>query len=129
MTDEPRRTEHLFETLMQQPRQAFPQKRGRLEAPTSRGVYVIRKRSTNRVVHVGRTLRARRGIAQRLKNHLQGNSSFSQEFLGGDGSTLRNGDFTYQCLAVEDPRERTLLEAYAIAHLCPEHLGLGLGER
>jgi hypothetical protein len=37
---------------------------------------------------------------------------------------LRNG-YKYQYLVVQNARLRALLEAYATAHLCPIHLGLG----
>src|SRR3981189_1497793 len=49
-------------------RMKFPPVRGRLEAPREKGVYVIYSPS-GRIVHVGRTPRAKGGIAQRLKDH------------------------------------------------------------
>lgn len=123
MSEELKRIERLFGELDRQPAHAFPEKRRRLNAPSSRGVYIILN-SSSRVVHVGMTPRARGGIAQRLKNHLYGQSSFTAEYLKGDGSSLR-GRYSYKYVTVDSPRMRTLLEAYAVAHLCPEHLGLG----
>ena len=100
----------------------FPQERQQLEAPSEPAVYVIRKEET--VLHVGRTLRGRDGLHQRLKNHLHGSSSFTDKYLKGNGAALRKG-YTYQFLVVEDARLRALVEAYAIGRLCPKHIGLG----
>jgi hypothetical protein len=86
-------------------------------------VYIIRKEET--VLHVGRTLRGRDGIHQRLKNHLHGSSSFTNEYLKGNGAILREDACTYQYLELEDPRKRALLEALAVGTLCPKHIGLG----
>jgi len=98
----------------------FPKERRRLEAPSEQAVYVIRKGKV--VLHVGRTVSAKGGLRQRLKNHLYGSSSFSKTWLKRDGSLLRKGH-TYQFLEVEDPRLRWLLEAHTIGKLCPEHFG------
>jgi hypothetical protein len=113
----------LFDKLCVQPKRSFPRFREPLDAPPKPGVYVIHKNET--VLHVGRTLRGRNGIQQRLKNHLHGSSSFTNEYLKGKGSTLREDGYTYQYLVLEDPRKRALLEAYAVGTLCPEHIGLG----
>jgi hypothetical protein len=113
----------LLRELMSAPPQPFPPPRKRLEAPTAQGVYVIYERS-GRVVHVGRTPRGSRGIRQRLANHLHNLSSFTNKYLNGRGSELRDG-YMFRCLVVEDPRKRALLEAYATGCLCPAHLGLG----
>jgi hypothetical protein len=86
-----------------------------------------------KVLHVGGTPRAKRGIFQRLSNHLHGQSSFTNnsQFLkqhGGptlkDRYTYVREHCTYRCLAIENDRLRALLEAYAIGHLCPDHIGL-----
>jgi len=100
----------------------FPQERQQLKAPSEPAVYIIRKGEI--VLHVGRTLRGKYGLYQRLKNHLYGASSFTDKYLKGNGATLRKGH-TYQFLVVEDARLRALLEAYAIGTLCPKHIGLG----
>ena len=101
----------------------FPQARMPLEAPKTQGVYVIRN-SSGMVVHVGRTVRGRSGLAQRLRNHLQGQSSFVQKSLAGKASLLRQG-YTYQFLEVHHDRTRALLKFIATAWHCPQHLGLG----
>ena len=95
----------------------------RLDAPDTQGVYLIYSpRGT--VLHVGRTLRGRKGLRQRLRNHLHGRSSFVIRFLLGKPERLR-GSHAYAFVEVPDPRRRALLEAYATGHLCPKHLGVG----
>jgi hypothetical protein len=121
MTSERQRIEELFKMLCKQEKLPFPQG-GKLQATTGLGVYVIRKGDV--VLYVGRTLRGKEGISQRLNNHLQGASSFTKQYLNGNGAMLRNGH-TYQYLIIENSRKRALLEAYAIGTLCPEHIGLG----
>ena len=101
----------------------FPPAGQPLRASKNQGVYVIRS-PKNAVVHVGRTLRGKSGLQQRLRNHLSGQSSFVQESLSRASSKLREG-FTYQCLEVPSDRERALLEHIATAWHCPEHLGVG----
>lgn len=123
MNSESQEIKMLFGKLFAQPKRSFPQDRQPLDAPSKLGVYIIRKGET--VLHVGRTLRGRDGIHQRLKNHLYGSSSFTNEYLKGKGATLREDGYTYQYLELEDPRKRALLEAYAVGTLCPEHIGLG----
>jgi hypothetical protein len=113
----------LFRKLIRAPRRKFPPLGGRLEAPDRQGVYVIYSPS-NKVLHVGSTPRARKGIAQRLRNHIASQSSFTLRYLNRDGSRLRNG-YGFRCLIVASARQRALLEAYAIGRLCPAHIGLG----
>lgn len=117
--------EKLFRKLEERPRLRFPKLRETLSAPNDHhGVYVFRNPAGD-VEHVGRTLRGRGCLFQRLKNHLQAQSSFVQKHLQGNGSVLRDG-YTYQYLEVDDDRKRALLECYATAWHCPVHLGLGL---
>lgn len=122
MTSEKRIVQELFKELCAQPKHLFPQHRESLSAPQKPGVYVIRKGGI--VLHVGRTLRGKEGLRQRLKNHLHGSSSFTDKYLNGRGATLRKGH-SYQCLPVGNSRQRALLENYAIGTLCPKHIGLG----
>jgi hypothetical protein len=121
--EECREIENLFRKLCDQPRRSFPQEHQRLDAPLRHGVYIIRKGEA--VLHVGRTLRAKDGLHQRLTNHLHGSSSFTEEYLKGHGEILRGTQYTFQYLEVPDQRKRALLEAYAVGQLCPVHLGLG----
>lgn len=101
----------------------FPAARERIRAPDSHGVYLIY--SSRRVVlHVGRTVRGKRGLRQRLNDHLHGSSSFTQRYLDGRGSLLRKAhSFAY--VKVANSRRRALVEALAIGCLCPVHLGDG----
>lgn len=123
MNKESQEIKHLFERLCSQPRKVFPKNLQPLDVPSTQGVYIIRKDET--VLHVGRTVRGKRGLHQRLRNHLNGISSFAYEYLGGNGAILRGNGYTYQFLELENSRKRALLEAYAIGMLCPKHLGLG----
>lgn len=120
---ERQRIRKLFAMLDAQPMVRFPIARDRLDAPDAHGVYVIRD-AKRQVVHVGRTLRGRAGLRQRLRNHLAAQSSFVLVHLRGDGKKLRDG-FTFQYLEVPNDRDRALLEHYATAWHCPIHLGVG----
>jgi hypothetical protein len=123
MANETKQISALFGKLCAQSFHQFPKSRQPLDATDEQGVYIIRSRS-GKVLHVGRTPRAKDGIYQRLYDHLYGRSSFVYQYLDQDGSKLRNG-YQYQYLAVSNSRQRALLEAYATAHLCPAHIGLG----
>jgi len=120
--NEIQQVEELYTELCCQPRFQFPQEGERLEAPSAPGVYIIRKDDI--VLHVGRTLRGKNGLYQRLMNHVHGQSSFTEKYLKGNEAALRNG-CTYQLLVLEDSRLRALVEALAIGMLCPKHIGLG----
>ena len=116
-----RRIEKLFSRLIAAPAKSFPLPRQTLMAPPTQGVYVIYS-PRGRVLHVGMTPKARGGVAQRLKDHMAANSSFTQTYLKGQGHILR-GSHSFRCLSVPNRRSRALLEAYAIGHLCPAHIG------
>ena len=75
-------------------------------------------------MHVGRTVTGKRGLKQRLFNHLHGRSSFVIQSFAGSGAKLR-GKFSFRYVLVPNNRLRALLEAYAIGRLCPRHLGVG----
>ncbi len=122
MESEKERVKKNFQALIEQQKYQFPRIRETLEAPLEPGVYIIRKNEN--VLHVGRTLRGKNGLYQRLKNHLHGSSSFTNKYFNGNGAMLRKG-YTYQYMVIKNPRLRALLEAYAIGVLCPKHIGLG----
>ena len=113
----------LFKVLLKTPRELFPVPRAALKAPKKQGVYIIYS-PHHRVLHVGMTPRAKGGIAQRLKGHMAGNSSFTNTYLKGNGNWLR-ARCTFRCLVVTNRRKRVLLEALAIGRLCPAHIGHG----
>jgi len=111
----------LLKVLVAAPRMRFPVRRGTLEATKDQGVYLIFS-PKGRVLHVGMTPKARHGIWQRLRDHLATQSSFTNVYMKGDGSKLRSG-CSYSFLVVTNRRHRALLEALAIGHLCPAHIG------
>jgi hypothetical protein len=115
------KVEGLLDELMMVPAVNFPGT-GKVTASDNHGVYIIYNEKEE-VVHVGGTRSGKRGLWQRLQNHLYGQSSFVVAFFGGDGSKLR-GDYKFRCLPVSDHRLRVFLEAYAIGCLCPKHIGL-----
>jgi hypothetical protein len=121
-----------FAELIHSPLRCFPQSGARFTETNKRGVYVIYG-PRGKVLHVGGTPRGKRGIFQRLFNHLHGQSSFTNksQFLkkhGGsrlkDRYTYVREHCTYRCLPIQNERLRVVLEAYAIGHLCPDHIGL-----
>jgi len=126
MKSEKTEIQNLHKNLISQNRSKFPEKGKPLNVPCTHGVYIIRK--GNKVLHVGRTHRGKKGLHQRLSNHLHGASSFAVEYLKSMGEKLRKGH-TYQYLEVKGDRQRALLEAYAVGTLCPVHLGLGKKKR
>ena len=123
MNDEASKIEAAYEKLLSAPANNFPPSGAALNVTTEHGVYIIFN-PKDVVVHVGRTLRGREGLKQRLRNHLNGNSSFSMKYLQGKGAKLRSG-YKFKILPVRNARKRALLEAYAIGTLCPKHLGIG----
>ncbi len=112
----------LYKDLVTQSFHKFPQQRKPLVAPKKKGVYVIANQKKV-ALHVGQTPRGKCGIHQRLRNHLNGRSSFVRSYFNGDGTNLRRGGNCYKYLAVENDRKRSLLEAYATGCLCPKHIG------
>jgi excinuclease UvrABC nuclease subunit len=123
MAREPIGIRKLYRQLLRCRPTPFPRAGERLVVPDKHGVYIIYA-SRGTVLHVGRTLRGKRGLRQRLNNHLHGNSSFTIQFLRGKGSKLR-GTHKFAFVEVSDARARALLEAFAIGCLCPKHLGVG----
>jgi hypothetical protein len=123
MNQEARNITRLFKELRQEPRTYFPPVGQKLIVPVTNGVYVIYSPRGD-VLHVGRTIRGKRGIWQRLNNHLHGSSSFTKKHFGGSGLKLR-GTHTFSFLEISDARTRALVEALAIGTLCPIHIGLG----
>ena len=91
--------------------------------PIKQGVYVIYNKQ-NQPTHVGRTVRGKGGLRQRLNNHYNGKSSFVRSYLCRNKEILRK-EYTFKYIEVLDDRIRGLLECYSIGMLCPLHLGLG----
>lgn len=123
MKQEPKTIHQLLQKLINSKSHPFPPKYKPIEAPTEHGVYIIYN-SQDQVVHVGRSVSGQEGLHQRLKDHLHTNSSFTINYLKGDGSKLRDG-YKFKYLIIPDPRKRALVEALATGTLCPLHVGLG----
>jgi hypothetical protein len=123
MKGEPKAIKAKMNQLVKSPLLRFPVSGDRLTIPHLQGVYIICD-PKGRVAHVGRTVRGKRGLHQRINNHLHGRSSFVIKALNGKGARLRNG-FKFRFIAIENSRLRALIEAFAIGQLCPDHLGDG----
>ncbi len=125
MKQDPKTIHQLFQELIRSESHSFPPYRQRLKAPTDHGAYIIYD-PKGRVVHVGRSVKGKNGLHQRLTDHLHTNSSFTINYpeLEGDGSKLRDG-YKFKYLVIHDDRKRALVEALATGTLCPLHLGLG----
>jgi len=127
--DEVSKIKDLYDQLLRKQNTPFPKPRQKLIASERRGVYIIYNPKYE-VDHVGRTPRAKGGIHQRLRNHLNGQSSYVYQHLKGKKEKLRHG-YSYKYIEFprkmtkKDERRMALLEAYATAHLCPKHLGTG----
>ncbi len=93
------------------------------QIPTKQGVFIIYSNNKKTVLHVGRTVRAKNGLKQRLANHKYGQSSFVKQELNGNKNKLKN--YYFKFLVEENHRIRALLECYIIGQLCPKHIGLG----
>lgn len=122
MKNEQIKVKEVFRNLISQRIHTFPPS-GRLpaEITSDQGVYII-YRKDGRVLHVGRSSRGKRGVFQRLNNHLAGQSSFVESYFKRDKSRVRACGFRY--LPVKNDRLRALVEAYATGVLCPAHIGL-----
>lgn len=120
------RIQALLKRLLKSPQMPFPKAGPLVDVTERQGVYVVRSHHGT-VRHVGSTYRVKRGLLQRLRNHLQGQSSFALAptaagGLGGHGSKLRQG-FTFQVIPVNNGRVRHLLEHLAFGTLCPKYVG------
>jgi hypothetical protein len=102
MTQEPKKIHQLLQKLINSESHSFPPKYQPLKAPTKHGVYIIYN-SQYEVVHVGRSVKGKNGLHQRLTDHLHANSSFTINYpeLEGDGSKLRNG-YKFKYLIIPD---------------------------
>ena len=123
MRHESSQVRRLLTQLKRARPQAFPVSGERLDVPDKHGVYIIYS-SRLVVLHVGRTVRGKRGLRQRLNNHLHGASSFAIQFLKGHGAKLRR-NYRFAYIEIADARVRALVESLAVGTLCPRHLGVG----
>src|ERR1700675_1404948 len=112
MKGEPKAIKAKLNQLLKSPLLRFPVSGDRLTIPYLQGVYIIYD-PKGRVAHVGKTVRGKRGLHQRINNHLHGRSSFVIKTLNGKGARLRQG-FKFRFIAIENSRFRALIEAFAI---------------
>lgn len=110
----------LFKELKAAPKFMFPA-RGIGQVPSPQGVYFITDPGGT-VLDVGKTDGGKEGLVQRIKNQIEGKSSFSRLYLKPKNIILKNWAY-YQFLPVPADRTRALLEHYAIGRLCPDHIG------
>lgn len=118
--NEPEEIIRLFKMLISGEMTSIPAV-GRINIPDRHGVYIIYD-ANMRVAHVGRSITGKKGLKQRIGNHISGRSSFIRIYHEGDRSVMRSG-YTLRYLIVEDTRKRALLEALTAGKLCPLHLG------
>ncbi len=114
--------EELFNSLIKKENTPFPQRGTAVNVSTKQGVYIIYS-PKGQVLHVGTTQGGKNGLDQRLNNHRHKSSSFSKKYLIPNKIDLSDG-YNFKYIEV-DGRIRALLEHYAIAKLCPKHLGIG----
>ena len=120
--NEPEEVLKLHKELLKSKRYDFP-KTGKVHVSQQQGVYIIFNQE-NEVLHVGKTDRAKKGLNQRLQNHLRNQSSFSKKYLKPNSINIRlAGRFKY--LEIKDDRLRTFVEALTVGKLCPAHVGTG----
>ena len=99
---------------------SFP-KSGKVNVSEKQGVYIIYNEE-KKVLHVGKTDKRKKGLNQRLQNHLRNQSSFSKKYLVPESIDIRLvGCFKY--IEVSDNRLRTFLEALTVGKLCQPMLG------
>lgn len=120
--NEPEIIKNLFEKLITSERHVFPAK-GKINVSEKHGVYIIYS-PQNEVLHVGNTPSGRKGLDQRLYNHISCTGVFYEKYLKPNKIKMR-GTHKFKYLEVDDNRQRALLEAYAAGNLCPAHFGTG----
>jgi hypothetical protein len=120
--NEPSIIEGLFEKLTSSNFHIFPMK-CKINVSDSHGVYIIYN-PQNEVLHVGNTPSGRKGLNQRLYNHISCTGVFYEKYLKPNKIKMR-GTYKFKYLEVADIRQRALLEAYSAGKLCPLHFGTG----
>jgi hypothetical protein len=113
---------NLFAKLISSYYHIFPL-RGKINITEKHGVYIIYN-PQNEVLHVGNTPSGRKGLNQRLYNHISCTGVFYDKYLKPNKIKMR-GTHKFKYLEVKDIRQRALLEAYAAGNLCPAHFGTG----
>lgn len=112
----------LFKKLISNDFHIFPE-RGKINVTEKHGVYIIYS-PKDEVLHVGNTPSGKKGLNQRLYNHISCIGVFYRKYLKLNNIKMR-GTHKFRYLEVKDSRQRALLEAYAAGNLCPFHFGTG----
>jgi hypothetical protein len=120
--NEPAVIEELFDELIASNFHMFPQK-GKVDISVKHGVYIIYG-PIDEVLHVGNTPSGRKGLDQRLYNHISCTGIFYQKYLKPNKINMR-GTYKFRYIEVENIRIRALLEAFTAGKLCPLHFGTG----
>ena len=120
--NEPSIIEDLFVKLTSSKFYIFPIK-GKINVSEKHGVYIIYN-PKNKVLHVGNTPSGRKGLNQRLYNHISCAGVFHKKYLEPNKIKMR-GTHKFKYLEVDNIRQRALLEAYTAGKLCPIHFGTG----
>lgn len=120
--DEPTLIKNLHKKLILSDYHIFP-KKGKINITEKHGVYIIYN-PKNEVLHVGNTPSGRKGLNQRLYNHISCTGVFYEKYLKPNNIKMR-GTHKFKYLEVDDIRQRALLEAYSAGKLCPLHFGTG----
>lgn len=120
--NEPALIKSLFDKLISSEHHVFPTK-GKINITDKHGVYIIYN-PQNEVLHVGNTPSGRKGLNQRLYNHISCTGIFYEKYLKPNKINMR-GTYKFKCLEVIEIRHRALLEAYAAGNLCPAYFGTG----
>ena len=116
----------LYHDLLKQEAQEFPKKGSRVKVSTKQGVYVIYNK--DRILHVGKTNRNKKGLNGRLQDHLYNQSSFTIKYFkerGKNNDLREKNKYAFIYLEVKNHRDRAYLEAYAAGMLCAYHIGTG----
>ena len=120
--NEPSIIKALFDKLASSNFCIFPLK-GKINVSEKHGVYIIYS-PHNEVLHVGNTPSGRKGLNQRLYNHISCTGVFYERYLKPNKIKMR-GTYKFKYLEVDDIRQRALIEAYSDVKLCPLHFGTG----
>ncbi len=92
MANEKTTVRALVTRLRRARRHPFPKTGRTLACSPRHGVYLIID-PRGRIAHVGRTTRTRAGLLDRLRAHLNGQSSFVVQYLRNRRAVLRRGLF------------------------------------
>lgn len=120
--NEPEIIKNLFKTLILSEFKIFP-KKGIVKVTDKHGVNIIYS-PENEVLHVGNTPSGKKGLNQRLYNHISCTGVFYVKYLQPNKIKMR-GTHKFKYIEVKDIRQRALLEAYTAGNLCPAHFGTG----